>query len=328
MELKTINIATIGTSCITEQFISVIKSLNQFSLAAVFSRDMEKAKTFAQKHHAEKFYDQLEDMASDSAIDAVYIASPNFLHYAQVMMFLKAGKHVLCEKPMASNEREAEEMIRTSREKNLVLLEAIRPMYDPGLHIVRENLFKLGKIRRVSFQYGKYSSKYDAFLEGKEPNIFSPACSAGALMDMGVYCVNPLIYLFGFPHKIQADCVKLRNGIDGAGTVLMNYGDMTADISYSKISDSRLHSEIQGEEGTMLVSSIAIPRKAVICYRNGDEEKLSIPDCENNMIFEAEVFARAIAGQMDITEYQEKTLESMRLMDQIRKQEGIVFPAD
>lgn len=328
MNFRTINIATVGTSGITENFISVIHSLNVLSLKGVYSRDIKKAKAFAEKHRAEKYYDRLDEMAHDPLIDAVYIASPNFLHYSQTMLFLQAGKHVLCEKPLASNYREAEEMFRTARENGRILLEAIRPAYDPGLQIIRDNLPELGKIRRVSFQYGKYSSKYDGFLAGKDQNIFSPECSAGALMDMGVYCVNPLVILFGLPKKIQADCVKLRNGIDGEGMVLMNYGDMTADISYSKITDSRLRSEIQGEKGTMVISSIAIPRKAEIFYRNGDREELHIPDCENNMVFEAETFSKAIAGQTDVSEYQEKTMESMKLMDEVRRQNGIVFPSD
>lgn len=328
MSVKNITIGTIGTSWITESFISVIPEAGNISLGAVYSRDTEKAKAFAEKYHADKYFDDLGAMALDPSIDAVYIASPNFMHYEQTMLFLKAGKHVICEKSLASNYAEAQEMIRTARENNVILLEAMRPAYDPGLTAIKENLYKLGQIRRASFTYGKYSSKYDGFLEGKPQNIFSPECSAGALMDMGVYCVYPMLELFGMPQKIMADCVKLHNGIDGAGTALLNYGDMIADISYSKVANSRQFSEIQGEEGTMVIPAIAEPKNVKIIYRNGSEETLDIPDRPNNMVYEACTFARAIRGELNIIHYQDKTLESMKLMDEIRRQERLVFPAD
>lgn len=328
MSVKNITIGTIGTSWITESFISVIPEAGNISLGAVYSRDTEKAKAFAEKYHADKYFDDLGAMALDPSIDAVYIASPNFMHYEQTMLFLKAGKHVICEKSLASNYAEAQEMIRTARENNVILLEAMRPAYDPGLTAIKENLYKLGQIRRASFTYGKYSSKYDGFLEGKPQNIFSLECSAGALMDMGVYCVYPMLELFGMPQKIMADCVKLHNGIDGAGTALLNYGDMIADISYSKVANSRQFSEIQGEEGTMVIPAIAEPKNVKIIYRNGSEETLDIPDRPNNMVYEACTFARAIRGELNIIHYQDKTLESMKLMDEIRRQERLVFPAD
>lgn len=328
MDSNNIRFATIGTSWITEAFLSAAEKTENLFLEAVYSRSLEKAKDFSEKHSAQKYFDDLEAMAQDPSIDAVYIASPNFMHYEQTMLFLKAGKHVICEKSLASNYAEAEEMVKTARENHVILMEAMRPAYDPGLAAVRENLYKLGKVRRASFTYGKYSSKYDGFLKGKPQNIFSLECSAGALMDMGVYCVYPMLELFGMPQKIMAGCVKLHNGIDGAGTVLLNYGDMIADISYSKVANSRLFSEIQGEEGTMVIPAIAAPKNVKIFYRNGSEEELDIPDCSNNMIYEAEVFVRAISGQADITHYQDKTLESMKIMDEIRRQEGIVFPAD
>lgn len=328
MSVKNITIGTIGTSWITESFISVIPEAGNISLGAVYSRDTEKAKAFAEKYHADKYFDDLGAMALNPSIDAVYIASPNFMHYEQTMLFLKAGKHVICEKSLASNYAEAQEMIRTARENNVILLEAMRPAYDPGLTAIKENLYKLGQIRRASFTYGKYSSKYDGFLAGKPQNIFSLECSAGALMDMGVYCVYPMLELFGMPQKIMADCVKLHNGIDGAGTALLNYGDMIADISYSKVANSRQFSEIQGEEGTMVIPAIAEPKNVKIIYRNGSEETLDIPDRPNNMVYEACTFARAIRGELNIIHYQDKTLESMKLMDEIRRQERLVFPAD
>ena len=141
--LKSITIGSVGTSWITESFISAIAGVKNLSLSAVYSRDSQKAKAFAEKHHAEKYYSDMEAMAQDPSIDAIYIASPNFLHHTQTMQFLKAGKHVICEKPLASNYQEAKEMIETARENHVVLLEAMRTAYDPGLSVIRDNLYKM-----------------------------------------------------------------------------------------------------------------------------------------------------------------------------------------
>ena len=321
-------IGVVGTSNITEKFISVVKDCPLLGLKAVYSRSMEKAERFAAKHGIEKCFDNLETMAEDSELDAVYIASPNFMHHRQSILFLQHGKHVLCEKSAAVNYREIWEMVDTAHRNQVVFLEAMRSSYDPGFRVVRENLNKLGKIRMVKFSNGRYSSKYDGFLEGKPQNIFSPECAAGALLDMGVYCVHPLIELFGMPDQVQASCVKLSNGIDGAGTFLALYPEMLAEVSYSKISNGRMESEIQGEKGTMFISEIMSPRKAVIEYVHGGVEELVIPPCENNMCYEAEYFARAIQEHTDVTAHQQVSLDSTRLMDEVRRQQNLIFPVE
>lgn len=117
-------------------------------------------------------------------MEAVYVASPNYMHYKHVMKLLKAGKHVFCEKAIASNHAEAEEMFRTAQERNLVLLEAVRPVFDPGMQVIQNNLYKLGAIRKANISYCQYSSRYDSFKEGQEHNIFSRERSLNAMKLM------------------------------------------------------------------------------------------------------------------------------------------------
>ena len=85
---------------------------------------------------------------------------------------MKAGKHILCEKSVASNMNEAEEMFRTAAENNVILLEAMRSVFDPGMDALKANLNKLGVIRRATVNYCQYSSRYDSFLQGQDHNIF------------------------------------------------------------------------------------------------------------------------------------------------------------
>lgn len=325
----TIGFATIGTSKITQKFLSAAKECEGFKLVAVYSRDIKKAEQFAGEQGAERFYDSLDMLVADKDVEAVYVASPNYMHYKHVMKLLKAGKHVFCEKAIASNYAEAEEMLRTAQERHLVLLEAVRPVFDPGMQAIKNNLYKLGAIRKANISYCQYSSRYDSFKEGQEHNIFSRECSAGALMDIGVYCVHTLLYLLGMPEKISGFAVMLRSGVDGAGDILAKYQDKIAEVSYSKITDSSLPNEIQGENGMLLFHGTNdCPETVRIVYRDGTEEVLYHREPLNDMKYELEYFIKMIQREENAESHTERSLNAMKLMDEMRRQCGITFPAD
>lgn len=320
--------AVIGTNHITERFLSAAATVEEFQLSAVYSRTEERAREFAAAHGADRIFTDLEALAACPDIDAVYIASPNSFHASQSIRMLRAGKHVLCEKPIASNSRELEAAIAAAKENGVVLMEAMRPVHAPGWAAIRDNLPKLGTIRRVTFSYCQYSSRYDKFKQGIVENAFKPELSNGSLMDIGVYCVHPLVSLFGMPKSVLSVGTILPDSIDGQGTILADYGTMQASLLYSKISESDLPSEIQGENGTMLIHRINEPREVVIRYRDGSEERPEIPQVENNMSCELRDFMNlAEHGQIDHPYLPASRME-MALMDTVRSQQGIHFPAD
>src|SRR5699024_1484811 len=100
------------------------------------------------------------------------------------------------------------------------------------------------------------SSRYDAVLNGEEPNVFSPAFAGGTLVDLGVYPIAAAIYLFGKPEHVSYTPTMIRTGVDGSGTLVMKYVDFTCTIFCSKISTSYNPSEIQGEKGTFIIGDI------------------------------------------------------------------------
>lgn len=326
--MKVTNFVIVGTSKIAERFIEVGQTIPEFVLKGIYSRNLARAKDFAALHGAEKYYDCLEDVAKDPSVDAVYIASPNAVHYEQTIQMLKAKKHVLCEKTMGSNVREVKKMLLEAKLNHVILMEAMRSIYDPGFMAIKENLNKLGVVRRAHFEYCQYSSRYDMFKQGKACNIFSKEMSSGALMDIGVYCVHPMIALFGRPNGVLANPVLLKNGIDGAGTILAKYDQMVVDLSYSKITNGFLPSQIQGEDGTMIISDIPDPRKIKIISRNGDEQEINIEPCENNMVYELQYFMDAVEKGKSPDLAHKISLEAIEIMDTARRQMGVSFPAD
>ena len=323
------NFGIIGTNFISDWFANAGRHCEGFCVQAVYSRTMEKGRTFADKHGIPDCYDSLEALASADNVDAVYIASPTACHAAQSIQMLNAGKHVLCEKPVASNEKELQAMLAAAKEHGVVFMEAMKLVINPAFDAIMENLPKLGKIRRVTFQMCQYSSRYDSFKEGKEHNIFRRECSAGALMDIGVYSVHMMLQLLGKPEAVRGFSVMLHGDIDGAGTILAKYEDKIAEVSYSKITNSALPNELQGENGVMQFHGSAnSPENVKIIFRDGKEEVFYHRETENDMKYELEHFLRMIHGEESSEIHVQRSLDGLELMDEVRRQCGIVFPAD
>ena len=200
-----VRFAVIGTSAITTRFLEALAAAGQGAvLQAVYSRTKQRAQAFGAQYGAKAYYDSLQALAADKNVDAVYIASPNSLHCAQALCMLRAGKHVLCEKPMAATAQQARQMFRAAEENGVVLMEAMRSLYTPGFARLCGLVQAVGPVRSARIPYAKYSSRYGLVRQGKPTNIFSTEFATGALMDLGVYCVNLALGLFGAPKGIQA----------------------------------------------------------------------------------------------------------------------------
>lgn len=323
-----IRFATIGTNFVVDWFVEASKACTDLEYVGTYSRSIEKAKSFGEKYGSKIFFDDLLELAECDTIDAVYIASPTSEHYAQAMLMIEHGKHILLEKPMASNAYQVEQLIKAARENQVVLIEGMRSVFDEGFRAIEKAIEKIAPVRRVSFQYCQYSSRYDKFKKGIVENAFNPKLSNGALMDIGVYCVHPLVKLFGMPKEIQAQAIILPDSIDGEGTIIAKYDDMLAEVIYSKISDSRVPSEIQGEKGNIVIKEIPNPREVEIIYRDGSIEKPDIKYADNNMGYEAAEWAKMIQNKDYTDKHSKYSLMSLKVMDMARKQQGIIFPAD
>jgi predicted dehydrogenase len=204
-----------------------------------------------------------------------------------------------------------------------VLLEGMRTEYDPGLQSVRDLLPTLGRLRRVSFRYSQRSSRYDNVLAGDRVNIFDPAMAGGALYDLGVYCIHPLISLFGAPTRVFGESVLVDTGADGAGVALAVYPDFVADLAFSKITSSDLPSELQGENATLTIDQIASPRLLRLTDRDGQvtEHQVSGPP-RHGLHGEVARFVALIESGQSAARDQTLTLEMLRVIDKLRAARG------
>ncbi|WP_054178221.1 Gfo/Idh/MocA family protein [Trabulsiella odontotermitis] len=323
-----IRFAVIGTNWITRQFVDAAHETGKYKLTAVYSRSLEQAQTFANDYLVEHLFTSLEEMAQSDAIDAVYIASPNSLHYPQTRLFLSHKKHVICEKPLASNLREVESAIALARENQVVLFEAFKTASLPNFLTLQQSLSKVGKLRKAFLNYCQYSSRYQRYLDGENPNTFNPAFSNGSIMDIGFYCLASAVALWGEPHSVQASATLLESGVDAHGTVVLHYGDFDVTLHHSKVSDSVQPSEIQGEAGSLVIEKISECQKLSFIPRGGKAQDLTQPQHINTMLYEAETFARLVeTGEVNHPGLA-VSRTTAKLLTEIRRQTGVKFPAD
>ena len=318
--------AVIGSNFIAQRFLAAAKQCEDFSLQAVYSRDPLHAQENAHAWGATGAYHHLEALAADPLVEAVYIASPNACHFEQAALLLRAGKHVLCEKPAVPSAPEWETLLGLARDNRVLILEAMRPAFLPGIPAIRDALVRIEPLRFAQFPYCQYSSRYDRFKAGVVENAFDPTLCNGALMDIGVYCLYWMVALLGIPMQTQGSAVFLPRAIDAVGSVTGLYPGMVAQCVYSKIHASDAPCRVEGEGGTVELTPFPIPNRVRITPRNtGLAQEIDLCTAQQDMVYELEAFIRMGSQPALAALYQQQTLEVLRVMDEVRRQAGIDF---
>lgn len=264
-----IRFGIIGTGRISDWVLKGAAQDPRVRITAVCSRSTEAAEAFIARNPlatGAKTYTSVEEMAADPEVDAVYIGTPNQTHCEYTLVCLRAGKHVLCEKPLAINADEGRKMIDAARSAGLLLMEAMVSTLNPNFRAAAAKLEEIAPIRQYSSYFCQYSSKYEALKRGEIASSFMPG-TAGALRDVGVYTIYPMVALFGRPTSVSGNLqtIETSEGLaDVAGTAYLSYGEMSACLSWSKTFDSFQPTEIAGEGGNIILDEIHIARKAEI----------------------------------------------------------------
>lgn len=354
------NLGVVGTNWITKSFVQSAHESGRFKLAAVYSRKLATAQQFVSETpsiadpSAVKSYDDLDALLSGPSVDVVYIASPNSLHYEQGTKALTAGKHVIMEKPLASNTKELEALFQLAGAEGLFLIEAYRHIQEPNFLKLQDLLndpakkaAKFGPVYGASLTMASYSSRYAAVLQGEEPNVLSPKFSGGSLWDMGCYVVTAALALFGPAPAAQSyHPFTIRTGVDGGGHFLLHYAAETSNQKdafvvhghTSKIYTSAAPSEIYCEKGTIRFSGATgvtdintiefVPRGA----KEGEQLADTNPEYTGllNLTWEAKELGRILAEEDRKAEGALRSLSKavIAVMEDMRKQNGIVFACE
>lgn len=349
--MKKTRFGMVGTGRISDWVLKGAVLEPRFEAASVCSRTRENAEAFALRHGIPRTFTDVDKMASDPSIDAIYIGTPNNTHHDLAIRCMEHGKHVLCEKPLASDAREVREMTAAARKNGVVLMEAMISTLSPNFRMVQERLKTMGRVRSYSATFCQYSSKYDLLkriLSGDSdapvPSSFNPDRSGGALMDIGIYPVYPMVTLFGKPKGVKADVLTCRvpcsggtmKPVDLQGSVLFEYEGMTATALYSKIADSKLRTEISCDGGIISLDQIHITRQVELTLRGAPTSgrssgpattDITVPCDPDEYLCEFTEFIDVLEGGRSESENNSlgNSLAVAEVMDEIRRQAGVYF---
>ncbi|KAF2462224.1 hypothetical protein BDY21DRAFT_368322 [Lineolata rhizophorae] len=326
-----INFSVIGTGWISDSFVQAAHKTKAWKLTAVYSRTGENAENFAEKYNVTNTYTELDSLGLDPEVQAVYIASPNSLHYSQAKLMLVAGKNVILEKPATSTVAEFEELFALAKQHRVFLLEANRHIHEVNFKVLQRNLSALGPIFGATLNYASYSSRFNNVLAGETPNVFSLKYSGGALVDLGVYPIAAAVALFGAPKGQIYRPVKLPNGADGGGVTLLDYGNFSVSITASKVFTSTGPSEVYGQNGTLIMNGVTdIDRVSFLNAKTKETVDWAQPKAPLNLLEEATEFARIIKGKDwdAATKLEQISRTTLAITTDLRRQNGIVFDCE
>ena len=224
---KKIRWGIVGPGAIANKFAAAAKNLECAELSAVASRTEEKGRAFADKYGIPNVFCGYEEMAKSDLVDAVYIATPHPFHKPCAELFLNAGKHVLCEKPMCINKKEAEALKACAEKNGVFLMEALWTRFLPAIKEM-QRVIASGEIGEVMGTRADFCYFCTPEEDGK---IFDPKMAGGSLLDVGVYALHFSSLLFGSePEEIKA--VANIDGVDRHTAFLLKYkGGRIADLS-------------------------------------------------------------------------------------------------
>lgn len=328
-----ITFGVIGTSWITDSFIESAQETGKWKLTAVYSRTEEKAIEFATKYGIKKVFTAIDAMAADDAVDAIYIASPNSLHFEQTKIVLAAGKHAIVEKPITSNLREFEQLYSLARQapKGAKLIEAYRHVQEANFKVLKQSLSKVGKCYGGNIVFAQHSSRYVAALRGETPTIFSAEYSGGCLVDLGVYPICFTVALFGKPKKQTYYPIMLHTGTDAGGPIVFEYEDFTLTLYTSKCYSSTAPTEIYGEKGTLTVNGVTdIDSIKLSTTSDKQTTQLAGAKTKYNLMEEALEFHRLIEENdtVGLKALEDLSRNVIEVTEALRRANGIVYPAD
>lgn len=242
------NIGIVSGGSIVREFLSVSHLLTNVTVTAIFTRRKSVAEELAAEYNIPRICGSFDELLAADSVDFVYIAVPNHLHFEFAKKALLSGKNVILEKPFTVTFNETKELCELAKERRLYLFEAISNLYSPVLSAIRAGIDKIGRIKSVRADYLQRSRRYDDFKNGIIHPVFDPEKHGGVMMDLGVYCLHLLVFIFGSPTHCKY-MPKIEKGVDTEGEFRLDFDGFSAGGIISKTTDGECGLFIEGENG-------------------------------------------------------------------------------
>ncbi|MDX9880728.1 MAG: Gfo/Idh/MocA family oxidoreductase [Prolixibacteraceae bacterium] len=326
--MKTYNWAILGCGKIATKFVNDLKLLPNAKLYAAASRNMGRARQFANEHGFSKAYGNYEEMAADPKVDIVYVATPHSHHREHAILCLKNKKAVLCEKAFAINSREVAEMITCARKNRTFLMEAFwtrfQPSFNKALEILRSGRLGALKIVRSDFAF---KAEFNP-----EKRLYNVDLGGGSLLDIGIYPVFASLATLGKPSEIRTMAEFSPTGTEE--TILMTFRyprGQLASLSSSFACHSSIETEFWCEKGILKLNRRWFTPTTLSIWESATQKEEIIetgPVTGAGYCYEAAHVMQCLdegkteSDQMPLS----FSADMMEILDRVRKDAHIVFP--
>ena len=289
------NLSIIGTGKIVHEALPVIAATEGIAVRSIWTREhsLAKAQALAGRYGIPGVTTDYASVLADSQVDTVYIALINSVHYAFALQALRAGKHVILEKPACLCHRELLHLATEARSRRLMLFEAVTLLHLPAFHLLQTELLpQLGTLRHVECNYSQRSSRLDAYLRGEVLPAFDPAAGGGALMDINIYNLHFALAILGRPASARYLCRRGFNGVDLSGTAILEYKDRLVLCTGSKETDAPSFGLLQGDNGWLRVGGpVSTLATVTLCLRGQQPQPIPVPSVAHRLAPEFAAFA-------------------------------------
>ena len=328
--MKKIRLGIVSAGAIVARVMKDMHLLENVEITAIAARDLKRAQEAAEQYHIPHAYGSYLELAQSDEIDLAYIATPHNFHAEQAMLMMRHGKHVICEKPMAINHTEVQQMVNCARENGVFLMEAMWTRFQPCVVKLME-LIRGGVIGEVRNIFGEFSwSCHDQY--DPASRLFDPALAGGALLDLGVYPLMFCMQVLGDnPETIQSLCRKTAEGVDMNTSIQMQYpSGAIAQFFCGMDACSNDYMQIYGTKGHIILPGFWRASSFTIC-REGEEDQVLTFDLPNEPYhYEFDHVAQCI--QQGLLESpvmpHAESIKVSKICTEIRHSHGIFYPGE
>lgn len=319
---RTLRIGLLGAARITPRVITgPAAEDDRVEVVAVAARDRDRAEQFAAKHGVARVHDSYQDLLTDKDVDAVYNPLPNTLHGTWTTAAVKAGKHVLCEKPFAMNTAEATEVAEVAAGTGLVVMEALHYRYHPLLRRVEE-VVRSGELGTLKHIEANFCLSLPVFSD----NRWRAELGGGALLDSGAYVVHLARILGGEPEVVSATAA-MRGGVERSVTALLRFpGGHTGLLRSAMWSSNvlRMSARVTGDRGELHVLNPIIPQAwHRLRVRTADGERVERLTRRSSYAYQLDAFTAAVLDGVPTLTPPEDAVRTLAVIDGIYTAAGL-----
>ena len=310
------------------KFSRGLQILENAEIYAVGSRDLQRAKMFAEEFGCKRYYGSYTELAADPDVEVIYVASPHPYHREHTLLCLKNGKHVICEKAFAMNCSEVGQMISMAKKQNLFLMEALWPPFQP-FYIKASEILQSGVLGKIIHLHG-----YFTFIPPYDPDDrkFNLSLGGSSLLDIGIYPVIDALTFLGVPDDVKASAAFSPTGSEESINVIFRYKDGRMATLYSSFrTNIGIGCEILCEKGNMTVSRGRDMNQRVLLELHGSkkQEFIFTPPAMGYH-WEAEEVMKCLDDQRVQSQVVPLSfsVDLIKTLDRIREEAGINFPGE